>query len=135
MAFVNGDILKISFSHPIVGNGILEPKSNESGTFDPGGFRTNDDANQVTGSGKMIRQLNNTLPSFETPPIAWDASSETIENLAKLHASPVLADWTIEFITDVVLSGKGCPVGDLQADTNASTFALKIAFEGKVNKL
>jgi len=67
--------------------------------------------------------------------LAYDPTSDVYETVAKMAGSPVLADWTIEMINGSVLSGTGCPVGDLQLDTNAGTFSLKLAFEGEVNKL
>ena len=58
MATTGGDILEVTYSHPTLGQGAFFPKANEGNTFDPGGFRNNDDVNQIDGAGELIVQKN-----------------------------------------------------------------------------
>jgi hypothetical protein len=132
---VGGDILEITFNHPSLGSGVIFPKSNEDSTLDPGGFRSNDDANMIDGGGNMIDQINRVRWSAETT-VSWDMNSrEDLEKAIALAASPVLADWTISHINGCVYSGKGKPVGDLQGNGNQATFNLKIAGSGVLKKI
>lgn len=135
MPVVGGDILEISFNHPTIGQGFLFPKSAEDSTFDLGGNRSNDDANMVDGGGQMIDQMNVVRWSFEGT-VAWDMNTrEDLNKVVALSESPILADWTITSINGTVWGGKGKPVGDLQGNGNAATFALKIAGSGKLKKI
>jgi hypothetical protein len=130
-----GDIIEITYNHPTLGSGVILPKSNEDSTLDLGGFRSNDDANMVTGNGQMIDQMNYTRPSFEVP-VAWDMNLDlTLEKIVALAESPVLADWTITHVSGAVYGGKGKPVGDIQGNGNQATFPLKIAGSGKFKKI
>lgn len=132
---VGGDITEITYNHPILGTGVFSPKANEDSTFDPGGFRGNDDANQVDGQGRKIRQLNRVQWSFEGT-IAWDANiSDEVDQLKKLAAHPVEADWTFASINGVVWGGKGAPVGDIQGSGNDATISIKIAGGGSLKKI
>jgi len=134
--YVGGDIREITYNHEVIGSGTLFCKAAEDGTIDLGGFRTNDDANAVTGDGQMIIQLNRALGSFETPPIAWDMTDvDELDKLTQLTESPINADWTISVASGAIWGGKGRPVGDIQGNTNAATIGLKLAFEGKIKKL
>ena len=134
--YVGGDILEITYNHSVIGSGTIFCKANEDGTLDPGGYRSNDDANAITGDGKMIDQINRVRGSFETPPIAWDMTdADELQKLSDMSESPVLADWTISSISGAIWGGRGKPVGDIQGVTNTSQISLKIAFEGKVKKI
>lgn len=136
MAFVGGDITEITYNHPVIGSGTIFCKANEDGTLDPGGFRSNDDANSITGDGRIIDQLNRVRGSFETPPVAWDMTDrDELQKLADMTESPVLADWTIANISGAIWGGKGKPVGDIQGNTNTALISLKIAFEGRLTKI
>jgi len=136
MSYIGGDIIEITYNHPVIGSGTLYCKSNEDGTIDPGGYRTNDDANQVTGDGKMIVQLNRVLARFEAPPIAWDMTgADELFKLKDMAASPVNADWTINHVSGSIWGGKGRPVGDIQAATNSAQVTLILAFENELKKL
>jgi len=136
MAFTGGDITEITYNHPELGSGTLFTKANEDGTIDLGGYRSNDDANMVTGNGQFIDQLNRVRGRFESPPIAWDmVSADELKQLTDMTESPVLADWTITSITGTVWAGRGKPVGDIQGNTNQATNSLTIAFEGKLQKI
>jgi hypothetical protein len=134
--YVGGDIIEITYNHPVIGSGTLFCKSNEDGTLDLGGFRSNDDANSITGDGKLIDQLNRVRASFETPPIAWDMTEQDeLKKLSEMTESPILADWTIESISGSIWGGRGKPVGDIQGNTNTDLITLKLAFEGKLEQI
>jgi hypothetical protein len=127
--FSGGDILEISYKHPTLGSGVLFPKSAEDFTLDPGGFRSNDDANMITASGEMIDQINRVRWSMEGP-VGWDmAVKDELAQMSRLSASPILADWTFTHINGTIWGGKGKPVGDLNGNTNTAQMSLKIAGE------
>lgn len=132
---VGGDILEITYNHRTLGTGSWKPKANEDSTFDPGGFRGNDDANQVDGGGATIRQLNQVRWFFEGT-IAWDANlTNELDQAKQLAANPDEADWTITSINGTVWGGKGAPVGDINGDGNAATMAIKISGGGALKKI
>ena len=136
MAFVGGDILEITYTHPEVGAGTIYCKSNESGVIDIGGFRSNDDANQITGGGDMIDQMNRIRGRFESPPIAWDMTGQDeLDKLRKMAASPLKGNWTISHISGKIWGGRGKPVGDLTGDTNTALITLILAFENEIKSI
>jgi len=136
MGYVGGDIIEITYNHSVLGSGTLFCKSNEDGTINMGGFASNDDANAVTGDGRLIDQINRVRASFEAPPIAWDMTdADELSKLTAMTASPILADWTISSISGAVWGGRGKPVGDLTGSTNTSQVTLKIAFEDKLKRI
>ena len=63
--FIGGDIEQVTCNHPELGDFTFDTKANESYTLDPGGLRSNDDANMITGSGVYIDQINRVRWSFE----------------------------------------------------------------------
>ena len=122
-----GDFTEITYSHPTLGSGSFFPKANEGNTLDEGGLRNNDDANQIDGGGNLIVQKNRVRGSFEIV-CANDMNTRNDVSKAKaLAASPVSADWTISHTNGTVWAGNGTIVGDIQTDTNAGTFTLKVA--------
>jgi hypothetical protein len=135
MAAVGGDIIEITWNHPTLGTGRVNPKSAEDTTYDLGGFRGNDDANMVDGGGNTIRQLNQVRWSFEAV-CPWDMNTrEELEKISAMAADPVEADWTITHINGTVHGGTGAPVGDIQGNGNAATFTLKVSGGGKLKKI
>lgn len=134
MSATGGDIIEITYNHPLLGTGTVFPKSKEDSTFDLGGFRSNDDANMVDGSGEMIDQINRVRWSFEVT-VAWDANiREDLTKIAALAASPVQANWTISCLNGTVWQGKGKVVGDVQGNGNQATFTLKVSGGGILKK-
>ncbi|MNQ44429.1 hypothetical protein D3C85_581840 [compost metagenome] len=133
--YIFGDVDEIVCQHTL-GEFRFAPKSNESATVDFGGVRVNDDANQVTANGQNMKQQNRAKWSVEVP-VAVDMVSEnnTLEDIAKLAAHPDDGTWTFSFLNGAVFRGKGCPVGDIQGDSNAGTVTLKTAGGGKLEKL
>ena len=135
MSVVGGDVLEISYKHPTIGSGIIYPKANEDSTFDPGGFRSNDDASGVDGGGNMIDQMNRVRWSLECT-IAWDMNvREDLTKIVALAADPEPAEFTVSHINGTVWKGKGKPVGDLQGNGNAATFPLKLSGGGDMKRI
>jgi hypothetical protein len=135
MGAVGGDILEITFNHPTLGSGTWFPKAGEDSTFDPGGFRSTDDANMVDGGGRNIKQLNQVRWSFEGV-IAWDANvANELEVARQLAADPVDAEWTVTHINGTVWGGTGSPVGDIQGNGNAATMNIKLSGGGRMKKI
>lgn len=133
--FIGGDVLEVVCKHPNLGEFRFQAKSNESFNLDPGGFRSSDDANQITGSGEMIDQINRVRWSLEGPVAVDLLSRNEIDNLPKLAESPVLATWTMTHISGAISKGQGKVVGDLSVDTNTAQMTLKVAGGGKTEKL
>jgi len=135
MSVIGGDILEVTFNHPTLGSGIIFPKAAEDSTFDPGGFRSNDDDGMIDGSGQMIDELTRIRWSLEST-IAWDMNSrEDLTKLVALNSDPVLAEWTFTHINGTVWGGQGKPVGDMKGNGKAATFPLKIAGGGVLQKI
>lgn len=131
----SGDILEVTYNHPTLGSGTYFPKAAEDSSFDPGGFRSGDDANAITGSGSMIDTINRSRWSFEVP-IEWDSSTDDeLVSLRQLAADPVLADWTVRRINGSVYRGTGKPVGDIVGNGNAGTIPLKVSGGGIMEKV
>jgi|SRR5882762_882066 len=130
-----GDVLEITYNHPIIGTGKLFPKSAEDCTLDPGGIRTTDDKNMADGAGRQIKQMNRVLWSFAGP-VSWDANiANELAQLQKLAASPINADYTISWINGTVWGGTGSVVGDLEGNTNAATVDIKLSGGGELSKI
>ena len=131
---VGGDIIEITFSHPVVGSGILLPKAGEASTYDTGGFRTDDDNNGVDGGGNAIRVMKRSRWSAEAV-ISNDMNTkQEYEKVVKMAGDPQAGTWTLTNINGTVYQATGFPVGDLKLDTMASTFSLKIAGGQKMVK-
>lgn len=132
---VGGDILEMTYNHPELGSGRFNPKSNEDSTFDPGGYRSNDEANGIAGNGDMIDQMNRVRWSAEAT-VVWDMNGLNELDIARqLASSPVPAEYTVSLINGTVWKGNGKPVGDLQGNGNTSTFPLKLSGGGLMKKI
>lgn len=132
---VGGDILEIKWQHPTLGSGVFFPKSGEDSTFDLGGFRSNDDANMIDGGGNMIDQINRVRWSLEVV-CSWDQTGNNeLDIIRQLSSNPVQATYTISHVSGAVWTGKGKPVGDLQGNSNQSTFNLKLSGGNLLRKI
>ena len=132
--FTFGDMQEIVCTH--LGTTYrFYPKANETFTMDKGGIRTNDDANQITSNGQMMRQLNRTRWSVEGP-IAVDTIADTeLTALNVLAASPTSGDWQFSLISGAIYKGTGSPVGDFQLDSNSGQLTLKVAGNYELEKI
>jgi len=125
-----GDIIEITYNHPTIGTGVLNPKSSEDSTYDNGGFRSSDDANMVQANGTMINQINRTRWSFAVK-LGWDMSgAHELEVLSALASSPELATYTFANINGVIYKGTGTITGDINGNGNSSTIDLKASGGG-----
>lgn len=124
---VHGDIQKVSVNHPTLGSRMFFPKAGESGTLDVGGIRNADDSGMITASGSMMYQKNRVMGSFEILCENDTDVRQDVEFIASLQADSKESTWTIDLANGTVYTGVGQPVGDIQYDTNAGTFTLKVA--------
>jgi len=132
--YIGGDIIEVVCQHTL-GEFRFSPKSNEDFTLDPGGIRTNDDANQITGSGQAIYQKNRVRWMAEGAVAVDYASGNEMEKLPLLAEHPDEGTWTITHISGTIWKGKGTIVGDIQPATNTAQMTLKISGSGKLEKL
>lgn len=130
-----GDILEANYKHPTLGSGTVFIKSGEDSNFDQGGYRSNDDANMITGDGQMIDQVNR-VRWFVELVVAWDMiTTDTVKALSDMAGSTELADWTFTHINGKVYGGKGKPVGDIQGNGNTAQTNLKVSGGGKLEPI
>lgn len=130
-----GDIIEITFNHPVIGTGVIFPKAGEDNTYDIGGLRSADDANMTTSSGEMIDSISRVRPFFEVV-VANDQNSRLdLDKMVLLAESPILAKWTFSVLNGTVYSLQGKPVGDLQGNVTQATFPLKVAGSNKIKKI
>lgn len=122
-----GDILEIRYSHSIIGDGVFYAKANEGNTLDPGGYRTSDDASLIDGARQPIWQTNLQRAHIEVLCVNDMNVRNDIDVARQLTSSTIEADFTVSMINGTVWGITGKPVGEIQADTNAATFTLKIA--------
>lgn len=135
MAQIGGDLEEIVCSHPTLGTIRFRPMSNESFTIDTGGFRTNDDSNQITGDGTMVQQINRMRWHVEGP-IAIDTTDGSTErDLTALAQNPTLGEWTFSHISGTIRKGTGTVVGDIQSDFLAATMTLKVSGGGRLEEI
>lgn len=134
--FNGGDIIEITYNHPVIGSGTLYCKSNEDGTVKKGGYQSNDDDNMITGDGKLIDQMNRVRWSFECPPIAWDMTDKDEQSkLVAMAESPVTADWTMQVINGAIFAGNGKPTGEIPGNTNTAQITLKLSGGGRLKEI
>lgn len=124
---VHGDIRELTYNHPTIGNGVFHPKSAEGNTMDPGGVRSNDDANAITTTGIIIDSLSFVRGHMEIVIENDTDIRQDAEIVRSLAADPVPATWTVTMMNYAVYVGTGKPVGDIQPDLQAGTMGLKIA--------
>lgn len=133
--FVGGDILEVTYTHPVVGSGSFFPKAGEDFTFDPGGVRSEDNEDGIAGNGEMIDTMTRKRWSMEGP-IANDMNDfNDLDVLKKLAAHPVAANWTVSIINGTVWGGKGKPVGEIKASVKNSSIPIKISGSGDMRKI
>lgn len=135
MSITGGDVFEVTYNHPTLGDGTFFVKSGEDTTFDPGGFRAEDDMAAVAGNGQMIKKLNRMRWSFEGP-VAWNmVTTNEIAQLSALSGDPEDAQWTISHINGTVWSGLGTVVGDIPGSGQDATIPVKLSGGGIMEKI
>lgn len=136
MAFVGGDVIELSISSPDKGNLLVYPKSGEDNKFDPGGYRNNDEANGITGSGTLIVTKNMVRGSLELV-CPWDMNvTLDVEKVKDFMSSTLDCDFVATIINGAQYAFKGVLVGDLSGGINTATFSIKAAiYPNSVSKL
>ena len=130
---VHGDFSEVNVKHPTLGSFTFFPKAAEGNTYDPGGVRNSDDSNGVAGNGSLMVTKNRTVGFFEVVCENDMNIRKDADFAAKLAADPLEGDWTFSLLNGAVFVGKGIVVGEIQPDTNAGTFTLKINSAAFVN--
>lgn len=129
-SYSGGDIVEITCNNPVIGSIIIKPKAAEDSMYDPGGIRTNDDANSIDGGGNAIYVKNRVRPYFSVK-IGWDMiNNDELGYLQAETQEPTESTWTFTNINGVIYSLNGKQVGDLVGNGNSSTIDLKIAGSG-----
>ena len=135
MAITGGDVLEVRYNNQNIGDGVFYVKSGEDFTFDVGGFRNEDDANGVSGSGEMITKMNRVRWMVEGP-VVWNQVTENeAEKLAQLAEDLLESQFTISHISGTIWSGTGKIVGDIQGASQDSTIPVKMAGGGRLEKV
>lgn len=121
-----GDITELQCNHPL-GVFTFYPVSGEDSTYDLGGIRTDDNMDDIDGSGSPIYKMNRKRASFEVP-VSWDmGGNATLEDVVNMAGHIAPGSWVATNINGVVYKINGKPVGDLQGNGNTSRFSLKIS--------
>lgn len=135
MTFIGGDIVEVSYKHKTLGTGTWSVVSNQDSENDPGGLRSEDDDNSVTGDGQNIVKMNRVRWSKNLV-IAWDQNgTDEVEKARQLAGNPEDADWTFTHMSGAVWGGRGRPVGDIKGNTNSAQFPVKISGGGRLSKI
>lgn len=135
MSIVGGDLIEATYNHPTLGTGVFYFKGSEDGTFNLGGFTSNDDNAMVDGAGNMIDVINQKLWSVEGT-ISWDMNEGgSLQELQTLSGNPEPSDWTFSHSNQTVYVGNGKPVGDMAGNTGQATMAIKIQGGGKLTAI
>ncbi|MBX2906181.1 MAG: hypothetical protein KF744_09095 [Taibaiella sp.] len=133
-----GDVREITWNNPVLGSGRLLFKSGCSSQYNLGGYRSEDADDGVDSGGNMIDTMTNTRWSFETDNVAWSMlESNRMELEAMVACAGVVetTDFTITSINGVVYAGNGKPVGNPIGDGKSSTFSIKLAGGGVLQKI
>jgi hypothetical protein len=124
MTFQGGDIVDISCTHDDLGTNVFFAVAGQDSTYDTGGYRSDDSADNVTGNGIMIDKMNAKRSSFECT-IAMEMGV-TLEILSAMASSTKTGTWTFTNINGVIYTLVGKPVGDLNGNGNTSQIDLKV---------
>ena len=132
---VGGDLIDVNWTHPTLGQGSFYFKAGEDSTLKIGGFTSADEDGNIDGSGTRIDQLNRMVPYIKGTAVN-DMSTGTLEQIQALQSNPASGTYTFTWVNGHVykITG-GKPVGEIEANVNASTFDLKIAGSNTAQKL
>src|SRR5688572_23168125 len=135
MAYLGGDTLEVTVSHPTLGTIVFQAKAAEDNTFDHGGLRVADEDNGVTGSGTMIASMSR--QRWKVPVlIAADMNVDLdVEAANQIAASTSESTISISNANGSVYKGKGRIVGAIVLNTLKSTCPLTFAGGGLLEKI
>lgn len=135
MAVIAGFIQEITFNHPTVGSGVLFTIQDSDATIDTGGIRSADEMGGVDTGNRMIdsKSLNRWMVSCEISNAV--NSTQELEKMTAIAASPEEADWTFTHISGVVYRGKGQVVGDIAAVLSTAKLPLKFSGGGTLARI
>lgn len=133
--FLGGDITEISCSHPTLGDYRFQTKADEDYSVDFGGFRNDDDASNVSGSGSLISKKNRVRWSFEGPLLVDMKAGAETKSIPDLAESAEPCVWTFTHISGAIWKGTGEVVGELVVSTNTAQMPVKISGGGKLEKI
>jgi len=123
---VGGDIIEITYNHPVLGTGVLNPKSGEDNSYFPGGIITSSDENMIDGSGQPIWQKNRRRGYFEAVCVNDQNDAEELQKMIELSAHPEPTEWTFSIANGTVYGGTGKPVDSFEGNINQATFTLRV---------
>lgn len=132
---IAGDLLEATCKHPDLGTSTFLCKAAEDGTFELGGFRTSDDANNTDGGGRNIKVMNRRRWEVGLTITNDMNTNNDIQKLSDLADNPKDGEWTISHKNFSVWRGTGSPVGDIEANTNAGTIEFSLMGGGKLKKI
>lgn len=135
MAYLGGDTLEVTVSHPVIGTVVFQAKSAEDNTFDFGGLRVADEDNGVTGSGVMIASMSRQrwkVPVLIAADMNVDLDVESANLIAKSTQESTIS---ISNTNGSVYKGKGRIVGTIVLNTLKSTCPLTFAGGGDLEKI
>lgn len=127
-----GDLKTLTINHPELGSRVFVGKSGEDYTYFKGGRKSNDDDGNMGTDGSRIDQLN-VYPWSAEMTLKLNPGDEDF--LQDLEDNPLEGSCVAEHISGDVRVGSGKPVGDIQANKQAGTLALKLAGSGKFELL
>lgn len=135
MGFLGGDVLELACTDPVLGSFRFSVKSTEAFQLDVGGLRTTDDKNGITGSGQSIYTMNRQRWEFDGNVAVDFVSDNELGGTDALASSPNEQTWTISHVSGYIGKGTGKIVGELKADTDKVSMALKIQGSNKLEKI
>lgn len=135
MAVTGGDVLEVRYNNDNVGEGVFYVKSGEDMTFDEGGFRNEDEAGAMSGSGEAIYKMNQVRWMLEGP-MVWNMITQNeLERLSQLAEDLGETQFTIRHINGTIWAGVGKVVGDIQGGSQEATIPIKLAGGGRLRKV
>lgn len=124
---VGGDITELRVNHPALGTRVFGVKAAESNTYDPGGVRTDDDANSITTNGNPIFSMGFVRGELNVMIENDQNLNDDAQFMADLAKHPEMGEWQWTVINGTVWKMRGKPVGDIKPDIKAATLQIKIS--------
>lgn len=135
MATIAGDFKLITAANDKLGKTYsFYPMANESNTIRLGGATVDDNEDGVAGGGaESVFSISNTMGGFTITVANDSVQRRDLENAKELITSGEESVFTIEHINGSIYKVSGMIVGQLETDTQAGTFEMKV--NGKVERV